>query len=372
MLARHTGNPLKTVFPLTLLGVFLIPNSCGRARASPSPVATAAVMKTIQDYGRDHHSLLTPGSLAKPDELDGLYSARIKNLLVQEDFAQLEKIAQQNRMEKGRLLGGVWKTFAFYNGTGKPVSAGTPTDSDYPAQIARVKRWIAAYPDSPTPRTSLACLYLNYSWLARGSGLANSIFESQWSLFKSRNAQAKAILLEAGALKEKDPFWYEAMQLVAHDEGWDQADVRELFDQAGAFEPEYCHYYREYARYVSPQWYGERGDILAFAEETSNRIPEPNGSMLTSRPLARSLAIASQTSRICSRSRTLSLNKATPTSLVSMAPLTLTPIASPSWPPPLRTSQRLTKLLPQSLLWTWKFGMRKALSTILVTGPNAH
>jgi hypothetical protein len=39
-------------------------------------------------------------------------------------------------------------------------------------------------------------------------------------------------------LKEKDPFWYEAMQLVAHDEGWDQADVRELFDQAVAFEPE--------------------------------------------------------------------------------------------------------------------------------------
>jgi hypothetical protein len=55
---------------------------------------------------------------------------------------------------------------------------------------------------------------------------------------------------------------------------------RELFDQAVAFEPQYYHYYREYARYVSPQWYGERGDILAFAEETSNRIPEPNGSML--------------------------------------------------------------------------------------------
>jgi hypothetical protein len=70
-----------------------------------------------------------------------------------------------------------------------------------------VKKWTAAYPDSPTPRISLAYLYLNYAWLARGSGFANSVSESQWSLFKSRNAQAKAILLEAGALKEKDPFW---------------------------------------------------------------------------------------------------------------------------------------------------------------------
>ncbi len=98
-----------------------------------------------------------------------------------------------------------------------PVSAGTPADSDYAAQITRVKKWIAAYPDPTTPRISLAYLDLNYSWLARGSGFANSVSESQWSLFKSRNAQAKAILLEAGALKEKDFLWYEAMHLGAHD-----------------------------------------------------------------------------------------------------------------------------------------------------------
>jgi hypothetical protein len=168
MLDKHAGNALKTVFLLALLGVFLVTNSCGHAKASPSPVARAAVMKTIQNYGRDHHGLLSLGSSAQPDEPDGLYSARIKNLLVQEDFAQLEKIARQDRTEKGRLLGGVWKTYALYNGTGMPVSAETSTDSDY----------------------------------------------------------------------------------------------------------------REYARYVSPQWYGERGDILTFAEETSSRIPEPSGSML--------------------------------------------------------------------------------------------
>ena len=299
-LARYTGNPLKTVFLLTLLGVFLITNSCGRAKASPSPVATAAVMKAIQDYGRDHHSLLTPGSLAKPDELDGLYSARIKNLLVQEDFAQLEKIAQQNRMEKGRLLGGVWKTFALYNGTGKPVSAGTPTDSDYAAQIARVKRWIAAYTDSPTPRISLACLYLNYSWLARGSGLANSVSESQWSLFKSRNAQAKAILLEAGTLKEKGPFWYEAMQLVAHD----KAGTRPT-SASYSIKPSLLN--RSTATIIAgmPDTFRTSGtSSVAISWPLLRKRPigfrNRMAQCCTSRPLARSLAIASQTSRIAS------------------------------------------------------------------------
>jgi hypothetical protein len=369
LLAKHTGNPLKTVFLLTLVGVFLIANSCGHAQASPSPVATAAVMKTIQDYGRDHHSLLTPGSLAKPDEPDGLYSARIKNLLVQEDFAQLEKIAQQSGIEKGRLLGGVWKTFAFYNGTGKPASAGTPIDSDYAAQIARVKKWIAAYPDSPTPRISLAYLYLNYSWLARGSGLANSVSESQWSLFKSRNAQAKAILLEAGALKEKDPYWYEAMQLVAHDEGWDQADVRELFDQAVAFEPEYYHYYREYARYVSPQWYGERGDILAFAEETSNRIPEPNGSMLYFQ-IVSSLACyckpdfedLHQISYPIAKQGYANITRFYGTSNLNANRFAFMATTFEDQPSAHEAFAAISSM-------DMEFGMRKALSTILVTGP---
>jgi hypothetical protein len=84
-------------------------------------------------------------------------------------------------------------------------------------------------------------------------------------------------------------------------------------------------------------------------------------------PDRRWLAAASQRSRICIRSLTLWLSKATPTSLVSWQ--TLTPIPLPSWPPRLKISHRLTKLLPQSLLWTRKSGMRKALSTILVTGP---
>ena len=189
MLGKHTGNPLKTVFLLALLGVFLVTNSCGHAKASPSPVATAVVMKTIQNYSRDHHGLLSLGSSAQPDQPDGLYGARIKNLLAQEDFAQLEKIAQQNRIEKGRLLGGVWKTYAFYNSTGMPVSAGTQTDSDYGAQNTRMKKWIAAYSDSTIPRNSLASLYLNYSWLATRFGFCQQrIWISMESIQESQRS----------------------------------------------------------------------------------------------------------------------------------------------------------------------------------------
>jgi hypothetical protein len=237
------------------------------------------VRQAVHDYGRGHQALLTPVLAEKPDQTDEAYSAQIRNILVQEDFAQLEKIAKQNRIEKGHLIGGVWKIWAFHGGTGWPVSASKPSESEWQAQFAILKKWNAAYPNSTAARLSLAYLYINYSWAERGSGFADSITDAQWKLFYERNAEAKAILLEASSFKDKDPFWYELMQLVAHNEGWTQPEARELFDQAVAFEPGYYHYYVEYDRYLQPQWYGKPGDVQAFAEEISSRVPEPDASM---------------------------------------------------------------------------------------------
>jgi hypothetical protein len=238
------------------------------------------LMKVVHDYGREHHGLLSPETGVKPDESDSTYTARISKIVAQEDFAQLEKIAQQNRTEKGRVIGGMWKIVSFYDATGMPVFVGEPTDADYAVQTARVKKWMAKYPGSVAARLSLAFLYLSYASLARGTGFADSVSDTQWDLFHTRTAEAKAILLEASGLKEKDPFWYHAMQLVALNEGWDKAHARELLDQAVAFEPTYYHFYREYARYLMPQWYGQPGDVEAFAAEVSNQVPEPNGSIL--------------------------------------------------------------------------------------------
>ena len=53
-----------------------------------------------------------------------------------------------------------------------------------------------------------------------------------------------------------------------------------MLDQAIAFEPGYYHYYRNYADYLLPQWYGEKGDIQAFAEQTSAQLPSPDNSIL--------------------------------------------------------------------------------------------
>ena len=237
MLRKHTGNTSGLCCLLCILGFTFLASSCGHSKTLAAPATMDVVMKTIHDYGRDHNALLFPGTNAMPDETDQMYRAHIATQLAQDDFAQPEKTAQQNRIEKGRLLGGIWKILSFYDGTGTPVSDGQPTDEDYNQQITKLKKWNAAYPDSATARISLGNLYLNFASFARGTGLADTVSDAQWNLFNTRVAEAKALFLEAAKLKDKDPFWYQAMLIVALYEGWSKEQAHELFEQASAFKP---------------------------------------------------------------------------------------------------------------------------------------
>lgn len=262
-----------------LLALALSTSSCAQSEASRPANPPDAVMQTIRDYGRGHQALPSLVSPEKPDETGEAFSARISKMTSQGQFAQLEKIALQNRTEKSRVLGGSWKLYDFYEGAATPESTGKPQIADYALRVATLKKWIAAYPESAVPRLALAHLCIEHAWKIRGTGYANTVSDSQWEQFEDGNSQGKAILLEAASLKDKDPMWYAFMQSIALSEGWDRPQARDLFDQAVAFEPGIYNFYRNYAIYLLPQWYGEPGEVQAFAEETAQRVPEPNGSI---------------------------------------------------------------------------------------------
>jgi hypothetical protein len=281
MFHKLINNSSKITCLFVLSGLALMASCWERAEAASTPEEKEmnAVMMAIHDYGRGHKGVLASGAVTKPNEADEVYSARIGKLVAQEEFSQLEKIAQQDRAEKGRLLGAVWKLYAFYEGAATPVTGKTRTNADYGLQISKMKKWVAAYPDSTTAHLALAYGYLHFASFARGTEYADKLSDSQWGDYKRCTAQAKKILLEASSLKEQDPSWYYGMLMVAHNEGWDKVRFRELFDQAVAFEPNFYHYYRAYANYIMPQWYGEPGELMEFAEEVSGKLPEPNSSM---------------------------------------------------------------------------------------------
>jgi hypothetical protein len=200
--------------------------------------------------------------------------------LLEKNFSQLDRAAREARTGKERFPGGVWKLYMFYQGLGTPTLGDQATDADWSYHIGVLKEWALARPDSAAARVALAETYINYSDKARGTGYANTVSETGWKLNAERTEQAASILVEAARLTEKCPFWYEVMQQVALGQGWDKDQERELFEQAAAFEPSYYHFYREYAYYLLPKWYGEPGDAEKFADEASNRVGGPEGKFI--------------------------------------------------------------------------------------------
>ena len=236
-------------------------------------------MKVVHDYGHNDSNPVAVASRVseKPSEAPEHYFAHITDLLVQEDFAQLEKTAQQNRVEKGLLLGGAWKNNEFFTATAYP----SPGDENaYRTRIELLKKWGAAYPKSSAARISLAELYTYYAFFARGDKYADSVTDGQWKLFHERTALAVQLLMDASRLKERDPYWYSVWQSVAWSDAWSKTAMRDLLSQALTFEPDYYHYYRLHAELLRPMWFGEPGEIQSFAEEVSSSRPEPNSSIL--------------------------------------------------------------------------------------------
>ena len=280
----------REVGALALCAMAISMTSCGHTQAAAPSIPISSVMDAVREYGRGNKS--SPSSTEKtksvppappsdePNNLAEPYQAHISAMFAAGDFAQLEKEAREVRISKSRVRGGPWKLAILYDGVASPFEGDRASDSDWEAHLAAVKKWIAAYPDSATARLALAATYTSYAWAARGSGYANTVSDSGWELFGQRMELAKAALLDAARLKEKCPYWYEAMQKVALAEGWEKQDARDLLDQAMAFDPSYYHFYREYANYLLPKWYGEEGETLALAEEMSNRLGEPYGSVV--------------------------------------------------------------------------------------------
>jgi hypothetical protein len=100
--------------------------SCGHTEAAPPAVSIEIVMNAVRDYGRGHQSVISPAPASMPDETDEQYRAAINSLFAQENFAELEKIEQQNRKRSPSSLltitsiGGT-RTIFYPSGTGKTV-----------------------------------------------------------------------------------------------------------------------------------------------------------------------------------------------------------------------------------------------------------
>jgi len=274
---KGTSRILIFLVPILVLAFLNFTLHHQKTGHSQRPVNVA--MPSVRTYGLGL-SVPTSGRPVVSSQEAWQYRDDIRAVFLGENFGDLEKIAKTNRDKPDFLTGGVLKSGVFYNAIESPVSFHTLADADYESYIEKAKRWQAAFPESAAARISLARLYLNFANFGRGTGYSSSVSDQQWQVFYERTAIAQQILVEAAQIKEHDPAWFDALLYLALDAGWSNHDTRELFDCALAVQPTNSFFYRSYAHYLLPQWYGNNGDIQRLAEEAAAKHPEPIGSIL--------------------------------------------------------------------------------------------
>ncbi|MGA8675286.1 MAG: DUF4034 domain-containing protein [Candidatus Acidiferrales bacterium] len=207
------------------------------------------------------------------------FQMQVRTLFNQEDFSQLDDIAQAARSQKQRFLGGGWKLRAFYNALRGPGSL-TSTDDVWNAHFARLERWIAASPNSSAPRVALAGAYLRFAWKARGNGPGETVTSEGWDLFSERARKARKMLDDAKSMSAANPQWYLEMETVALAQGWDRETTAKLVQEASNVEPDYFYIYNKHANYLLPKWYGQPGDSEDFLKSTADRIGGSEGDFI--------------------------------------------------------------------------------------------
>jgi hypothetical protein len=70
------------------------------------------------------------------------------------------------------------------------------------------------------------------------------------------------------------------MMQIATVSGMSKANMRELFNQAVAGEPDYYHYYRLYANYLQTKWAGAPGEAVAFAKTSADSVGGQKGDFI--------------------------------------------------------------------------------------------
>ena len=269
----------QTFLTLCIIFCALLGSSCNRLGLS-ARTNNERLLEITREYRTSHGSSpdQIPFSITRDDEND--YFKLIQKYVNQRNFPKLESEALNDRATRTRFVGGVWKLNEFYLAAGKLRRGDPSTDASWNALLTTLKVWVSAYPKSATARIALAEAYVNYAWEGRGEASADETSEQQWQALRERAQTARSTLIEAASLEEKCPYWYEAMQHVAHLQGWKTSEARELMEQAVLFEPHYYHFYREYAYFLEPRWYGTPGEAEAFAEEVSTRLGEKEGAFI--------------------------------------------------------------------------------------------
>ncbi len=200
-----------------------------------------------------------------------------QKLLNDEQFKKLDVVAEEIRKSRKILDDGGSTLSQFYN----QLTENSGNEKETKRLINLFERWRRAYPDSPTPLVALSMLYIDYAFIARGTGWGKTITDEQWELFYER--MNKAYEYANTKIAERDMRSYvekiKCIQLIGGRDAKRKAYA--VLDKGIEIDPDYHTMYFAMAELLMERWHGDdRYEMISFIEKYSARRKGVEGKIL--------------------------------------------------------------------------------------------
>lgn len=192
--------------------------------------------------------------------------AEVARLLVAEDYASLERLAEDYRRHRGRTGSGVWKLTVFYAGIHDAAAASVGDEAGWMSLTRRLDNWRTHAPSSPTPIIALAIALKRYAQ-PRGTRTFVEQASSGGSALLDTLRAALTYLEANRARAGADPHFYVAWANLATTLSHDDAEFLAMVEEGARREPGYYQLYFAALDHFAPS---QRGNVRG-AEALANR-----------------------------------------------------------------------------------------------------
>ena len=251
-----------------------------RLRQGRGPEAIALLIEAskmypsrISWYTRKYVSVVAD-SESKENEI----KASAQKLFEHKKYAELDALADKLRAAKSVTPMGRLTQELIYEALGIE----NKSEEETKKQIALVREWIKARPNSSAAKILLAEIMRDYAWRARGSGFANTVTSDGWKAMEQRINEAWSLLQQ---VKPKPADWYMVASRVSLGKHLSKPEYNAMVDESRKLYPYADRILFAKAYWLQPKWFGDDGEAEKFLADEMKKRPGKDGDVFYTRAM---------------------------------------------------------------------------------------
>ncbi len=211
--------------------------------------------------GKAHPEIVGPYFQKSPQ--DFFYRADYENLLIQEkEYEPALKLVFEDLKRDGN------------NSMWYKMAASALESWGYNEEaIQLVKTWCDKHPENQEAWMELSGLYMDYAWVARGTGWADTVTPEGHRLLRERMEEAKEVAEKAASLAPGDCRVWTQLLRLGIGVPFDKETMGGYFKKAQAINPYHLITYTFYLNYLAPKWFGAPGEDIALVRKYEGLLP---------------------------------------------------------------------------------------------------